>query len=94
LDNLNYKSLLELRDHEPSGHEKQRCLSAFRIIGALGEKFDIDGNFMFPSCDFNVEHNVNPLPEFQAEIDQDHEFGIENRKFNRLNRRTEQWLFK
>jgi preprotein translocase subunit SecA/ankyrin repeat protein len=84
LGDLGYKSLLELGNHEPSANEKQRCLSAFRIIGTLGKRLEMHGNFMFPSCDFDVEHDVNPLPEFQAEVDRDHERGIENKEFEQI----------
>jgi hypothetical protein len=84
LSDLHYKSLLELGGHEPSGNEKQRCLSAFRIISTLGKRLKMDKNVMSPSCDFAVEHDVNPLPEFQAEIDRDHERGLENKEFQEI----------
>jgi hypothetical protein len=81
---LNYKSLLELGDVEPSSNQKQRCLSAFRIIGRLGKTLEMNGNFVFPSCGFDAGNDINPLPEFQAEIDRDRQKGIENKEYQEI----------
>jgi hypothetical protein len=47
----------------------QLCRSAFRIVGKIEPEVVIDDNCFSPECHFDVGHDVNLVPAFQAVVD-------------------------
>jgi hypothetical protein len=71
LQDLEYQSVFELGDISITDKMKQQCTSAFRIFRHLAPVVDADESMLFPSCGFEVEHDIDPLPDLQSVIDND-----------------------
>ena len=75
LQSIGYLSLRELYDSNDDDddnddnekNKKQKYYSAFRILGKTN-KVQICGKYIIPECDFDVEHDLNPSAEVEAEL--------------------------
>jgi hypothetical protein len=84
LTNLRYKSLAELGSTSFDEKGNQRYFSPFRIIGTMMSEIVFEDSILFPKASLTVQHDIDPLPKFQVDIDRDMSKGKENNEYQTL----------